>query len=608
MTTTLITLPAHDDPNWDTPLNAALTVLDRDLASLCVNVLDKGAKGDGTTDDLLAIQSAINTAAAAGGGTVYFPYGVYRTSDSLVLKSGVTLLGSHYTGWPGRFQTSLCAIKPTSTFAGECAISILGADITGASGNEGNVQIVNIDLDGSALPAGSVSGIHAQGEVMSVTLDHVAIKQFTHNGVHTNVGTLPGAVRAPHDWFMDTVIVFQCAGFGFSMSMTDGYMRDCIASTNGGDGYLMGPFGSLAMEGCQALFNGGNGLSLSGGTQVGNLTVSSFLTDRNQHDGIHLGTSTGIGSPPLIFSGITLNRDGKNGNLGGGGYAGFSAVGCANPIIITGLIVNTGVDDNGTGANSPQYGANFSGNAYVVVASGYLHGDTQGWRDDGTNTILRRGMNIGEAIGPKATPTFVYTNGVRVVDGVINANNLGLFTPSATVPAVDVTTNNAAGTGIRITNQLAGGSGLNVISAAAADILLSARQNGDAFTRIRIGSDGAISFGPGTVTRDVTLSRTAANQLSVATADLRVATAGRGLMVAEGTNAKSGAIALIAGTITVANTSVTATSRIQVTSQADGGTPGFLRVNARTPGTSFTITSSSVTDTSTVAWFLVEVA
>lgn len=76
----------------------------------------------------------------------------------------------------------------------------------------------------------------------------------------------------------------------------------------------------------------------------------------------------------------------------------------------------------------------------------------------------------------------------------------------------------------------------------------------------------------------------------------------------EGTNARMGTATLSAGTATVNTNVVTANSRILLTSQVDGGTPGFLRVSARTADTSFTITSSSATDTSTVAWVILEPA
>lgn len=90
--------------------------------------------------------------------------------------------------------------------------------------------------------------------------------------------------------------------------------------------------------------------------------------------------------------------------------------------------------------------------------------------------------------------------------------------------------------------------------------------------------------------------------------NVSIKTAGSGLSVAEGSNAKQGTAVLSGGTKVVSNTAVTANSRIFLTSQVDGGTPGWLRVSARTAGTSFTITSSSGTDTSTVAYFITEPA
>ena len=81
-----------------------------------------------------------------------------------------------------------------------------------------------------------------------------------------------------------------------------------------------------------------------------------------------------------------------------------------------------------------------------------------------------------------------------------------------------------------------------------------------------------------------------------------------GLKVFESANSKQGIATLVAGTVTVANTSVTANSRILLTGQVDGGTVGFQRVSARTAGTSFTITSSNALDTSIVAFEIFEPA
>lgn len=54
------------------------------------NVKDYGAKGDDTHLDTKAINKTIDAAAAAGGGTVYFPAGNYLTG-SIHLKSDITL-------------------------------------------------------------------------------------------------------------------------------------------------------------------------------------------------------------------------------------------------------------------------------------------------------------------------------------------------------------------------------------------------------------------------------------------------------------------------------------------------------------------------------------
>ena len=51
-----------------------------------LNVKDFGAKGDGVTDDYAAITAA-NTAAAASGNSIFFPVGVYLSSQTLICQT-----------------------------------------------------------------------------------------------------------------------------------------------------------------------------------------------------------------------------------------------------------------------------------------------------------------------------------------------------------------------------------------------------------------------------------------------------------------------------------------------------------------------------------------
>lgn len=59
-----------------------------------LSVKDFGATGDGVTDDTIAIQNAVAAVAALGGGTVFYPSGVYKTTAAITLVSGVTHCGS----------------------------------------------------------------------------------------------------------------------------------------------------------------------------------------------------------------------------------------------------------------------------------------------------------------------------------------------------------------------------------------------------------------------------------------------------------------------------------------------------------------------------------
>jgi hypothetical protein len=76
--------------------------------------------------------------------------------------------------------------------------------------------------------------------------------------------------------------------------------------------------------------------------------------------------------------------------------------------------------------------------------------------------------------------------------------------------------------------------------------------------------------------------------------------------IEDGSNKRMGLATLVGGTVTVSNTSVTASTRIFTSRQTAGGTLGHLSIGTVVASTSFVINSSSATDTSVIAWLLIE--
>jgi hypothetical protein len=144
---------------------------------------------------------------------------------------------------------------------------------------------------------------------------------------------------------------------------------------------------------------------------------------------------------------------------------------------------------------------------------------------------------------------------------------------------------------------------------------------------LKLTPGGAVEFGASAGVTDTFLYRSGVNalttdgflrmasgqvdgNLSIFGTALVLGSAGGTLQIKEGANASSGAATLVAGTVTVNTTKVTANSRIQLTVQSLGTvtSPKALGVTARVAGTSFTITSADPTDTSVVAWHIIEPA
>lgn len=125
--------------------------------------------------------------------------------------------------------------------------------------------------------------------------------------------------------------------------------------------------------------------------------------------------------------------------------------------------------------------------------------------------------------------------------------------------------------------------------------------------RIQAYNGGAKTLAFNPFGGDITLGDTS-NATTTSYYQFAIGTIGKGLSIAEGANAKMGVAVLVGGTKVVTTTAVTANSRIFLTAQALGtvAVPSGYGVSARVAGTSFTILASVPTDTSTIAWMIVE--
>ena len=109
-----------------------------------VNVLDYGAKGDGTTDDSTAIQSALDTLKNTGG-LILFPKGTYVLTTALFFYSRQTLLFSGAvlkakTSDLGNLLKSYCDTT-IREFGGVHDAVIRGAILDGSAFNVNNTML-----------------------------------------------------------------------------------------------------------------------------------------------------------------------------------------------------------------------------------------------------------------------------------------------------------------------------------------------------------------------------------------------------------------------------------------------------------------------------------
>lgn len=459
-----------------------------------VNVMTFGAKGDGITDDTLAIQLALG--AVPQGGIVYMPAATYAVSAPLIVPPCVTLLGAHAT----HLDNTTAVIKPSSLFTGIAVIEFVDQATGGYATVSHEQRVCALAIDGSNLPPGNtVDGIRGIGFVHGVMLEDVSVRNVGGHGFATAINGSGG----PYSWRGTRLVANTTGSYGFSLAMTDCTWIDLESIGAGKAGFFVSSGANTHFIGCRSEWSAWDGLqvtgSLSSGTGSGGMTFTDFSTDRNGYNGIFVNAT---GTVPIYFNGLMLRRDGRNGGIGGGAYAGICVSSATVPVIIDGVTVFPGVDDNGASTLSPERGITVSNSTYTVVYGGWVHAATTPIHDGNGNTVFRVNPNIGTATGPTATPTYSYDNPW----GTDNGSTLTIGLNAADQQGLVIA--NVAGQG-QPNNPL-----INLSTGSSAyDNVVKTSVVGESHARFSMYSGGQLNWGGGTLLSDTNLYRSAAATL-----------------------------------------------------------------------------------------------
>lgn len=623
------------------------------------NVLDSafGAKGDGAADDTAAIQSAVTTANAAGGGMVVLPSGYTFLVSTLVPASNVTIsaygamikqaasqtFGIFYS-LPGTVGTS-----PVSNFR------VLGGTVVGTGSEATNNNFVFI-AQGTDVEVSDtkVSGF-ATGPIYFRDCQRVRVMRNTQincctaggsNGFNV-VQSVNNNTTPLEDCLIEGNIISGCATIPIDIPAANGATAPTaptkvvirgnnVQSTGSyGIGIELGGTGAPATSIKRLIIEGNivettGGSTANAGIHVTNNSSTASTDVNGMADVVIHGnqiTSQGDGifcqaSRALIF-GNRIQAAGHTVFCKGHGTitaTGSTSSGTNTITTVTGDTgVITGAQISGGGINSGTYiksgvgsgtwtvnknsGGTTSGEAitvsqpveHLLIANNLLHVPANPLNPMITLQLVNRATVCGNRIFTDGSNSANTQQGMLIVSsGWVNVqDNDWQFTPGH---GVDIqASHDCLVAGNKVRNVGDGGTNSTGINVQSSADLVMVAGNAVVDDRASSQTTNAVNAaGTNGRVRDNTL-------LGWATA----AVAGSPIQKTGNTytaGSPSGKAVLVAGTVTVSTAEVQTGDTILLSNVLAGGTLGILSVGTIVNGTSFVINSSNASDTSTVFW------
>lgn len=611
-------------PGQGRTVSTATALIANDLGTI-FNVLDYGAVGNGVADDTAAINLTWTRMIAHGGGRFRMPGGIYKTTSNLVL----TASGSVPLGVTIDADADASIIRPaagvtigltldadSNTNGATNTITLVGGLVVDmvncAAGSTGvllgsNSVSADYSLNGLAvIRAGGIGsigldirnavGVNCAGCVFSLNATNVRVSGST---------ALPTTVR-----FYSCVMSYAGQvgpslgiGAGVGVSILQGYsvlLRSCTVQANCGEGLRVVPTGSVAAIMVEDCWFEDNNRALAAAVKwhTGQIITgadSSLVVTGTLFNAASLAVQM-VSTNNSIISDLTLPRIQYASTGIAATSTGYSRA--AGSWIDAGFAV-------GQRINARGFVATLGNNKFCTVTNvTAMDLTTDGVSVIEASTAVTRSVTVVFVqIDSACSGSFHHWNFTTVpVESIENnspiffsgfdtywGNGVAYADPASKALLFGTTGLVSIGSATQRAKDifLAGTASVGTVIAPIDTLILRALTVG--YLRGQTGQDW-LEWGTGYVNINGLLKmRSDTDQIQLR----------------EAPNAQVVRVALAAGTVTVANPHVTATSNIFMSPQNSTGTAGILSITARSAG-SFTITSSNAADGRTIACWITE--